>query len=257
MFLLQKFISNIFISPGIFIIILLMIFMMSFRKKSMGKANFLLLITIIGIYLLSIEPVKDMIVQPLEKNYLPITRVQLDKVDCYVVLGGGMYDNSPKSLSPVTGSPSKSALFRVIEGVRLYKESPKKIIITGGIVYGGEKSEGSVYKGLMVDLGVLGSDIIIEGKSRTTEENAEFTKKIMIEKEYKKAALITSATHMKRSKYIFEKYGADVIPAPTGYLSRYKNSYRMDSYFPNADNFVDIRSAVWEYIGLIFYKIKS
>lgn len=257
MFLLQKFISNILISPGVFIIILIMIFMMGFRKKSRVKAKLLLLMTIIGLYLLSIEPIKDMIVQPLEKKYLPITKTQLDKVDCYVILGGGMYDNSPKSLSLITGSPSKAALFRIIEGVRLYKVSPKKIIITGGIVYNGKKSEGSVYKELMVDLGVPHSDIIIEGKSRTTEENAILTKEVMIKNGYKKAALITSATHMKRSKYIFEKYGSDVIPAPTGYISRYKDSYGMESYFPNADNFVDIRSVIWEYIGLIFYKIKS
>lgn len=171
--------------------------------------------------------------------------------------GGGISDNAPKSLTSLTGSPGKAALFRVIEGVRLYKESSKKIIITGGIVYNGEKSEGSVYKALMVDLGVPSSDIIIEGRSRTTEENAELTKGIMNKNGYKKAALITSATHMKRSKYTFEKHGIEVIPTPTGYLSRYKESYGVDSYFPNASNFADIRSAVWEYIGLIFYKIKS
>lgn len=88
MFLLQKFISNILISPGIFIIILIIVFIMSFRKKSAMKAKILLMMTIIAIYLLSIEPVKDLIVEPLEKNYLPITKSQLEEVDCYVVLGG-------------------------------------------------------------------------------------------------------------------------------------------------------------------------
>ena len=229
---------------------------MGLRKKSVVKSKLLLLVITIGVYLFSIETVKDMIVQPLEKNYLSITKAQLDEGDCYVVLGGGIYDNAPKSFSTTTGNPSKSALFRIVEGVRLYKKFPKKIIVTGGIVYDGEKSEGSIYKELMVDLGVLERDIIIEGKSRTTEENAKFTKDIMREKEYKKAILITSAIHMKRSKYIFEKYGLDVIPAPTGYVSKYKEDYGMESYFPDANNFVDIRSAVWEYIGIIFYKIK-
>ena len=74
-----------------------MIFIMSFRKKSTGKV--LLLATITAIYLLSIEPIKDLIVQPLEKTYFPITKTQLDGIDCYVVLGGGIYDNSPKNLS--------------------------------------------------------------------------------------------------------------------------------------------------------------
>ncbi len=257
MFLLQKFVSNMLISPGIFIIILIIVFKRSFSKKSRGNGKVLLAATIVVIYLLSIEPVKDKLVQPLEMRYLPITRAQLEELDCYVILGGGIYDNAPKSLSFATGSPSKAALSRVIEGVRLYKRYPKKIIITGGIVYNGKKSEGSVYKELMVDLGVPGSDIIIEGRSKTTEENAKFTKGVMGKNGYKKAALITSATHMKRSKYIFEKYGVEVVPAPTGYISGYKDSYGMDSYFPDANNFVDIRSAVWEYIGLIFYKIKN
>ena len=257
MFLLQKFVSNMLISPGIFIIILIIVFKRNFSKKSRGNGKVLLAATIVVIYLLSIEPVKDKLVQPLETRYLPITRAQLEEVDCYVILGGGIYGNTPKSLSYKTGSPSKAALSRVIEGVRLYKESPKKIIITGGIVYNGKKSEGSVYKELMVDLGVPGRDIIIEGRSRTTEENAGLTKGIMDKNGYKKAALITSATHMRRSKYVFDKYGVEVVPAPTGYIYSYKDSYGIDSYFPDANNFVDIRSAVWEYIGLIFYKIKS
>lgn len=256
MFLLQKFISNILISPGIFIILLIIIFIMSLSKKSLKKMKLLLMMLVIGVYLLSIEPIKDLVVQPLEKSYHPITKSQLNKVDCYVILGGGIFDNVPKSLVYTTGSPSKSALFRVIEGVRLYKELPKKIIITGGIVYSGQKSEGSIYKGLMVDLGVPENDIIIEGKSRTTEENAKLTKGIMDKNKYKKVALITSATHMKRSVYIFEKYGVDVIPSPTGYVSRYKKNYGVESYFPNSNNYVDIRSAIWEYIGLIFYKVK-
>ncbi|MCK5780902.1 MAG: YdcF family protein [Psychrilyobacter sp.] len=255
MFIIQKIISNIFISPGIFIIALLLILIFSLRKKR-TLSRLLLIKIIILTYLLSIEPVKDMIIQPLEKKYNPITNEQLKTGDSYIVLGGGIYDNAPTSLGENTGIPSKSAMYKIVETVKLYKIYPMKIIISGGIVYSGEKSEGSVYKNLMISLGVPKNDIIVEGKSKTTAENARFTKEIMKDLKLKKAILVTSATHMNRSVYIFEKYGVEVIPNPTGYQSRYKESYGIESYLPNSYNFVAIRSAIWEYIGIIFYKFK-
>ena len=192
----------------------------------------------------------------MEKTFTPVTKEQLSEVDNYIVLGGGIYDEAPNSLGGKTGRPTAEALTRIVEAVKLYKVSPKKIIISGGIVFSGDKSEGSVYKQFMIDLGVPKEDIIVEGKSKTTRENAEFTNKIMKKLGYKNAILITSATHMKRAVYIFEKVGVEVVPNPAGYISRYKKDYGIESYFPNFSNFMGIRAAVWEYIGLIFYHIK-
>jgi len=256
MFIIQKILSNILISPGIFIIALLLILLLSMVSRYQKYGRILLIKIIILAYLLSIEPVKDLIVQPLEKSFSPISKERIEDGDCYIVLGGGIYDNAPTSLGENTGIPTPGALTRIVEGVKLYKVNPKKIIISGGIVYSGDKSEGSIYKKIMIDLGVPSEDIIVEGRSKTTEENAKYTKEIMIKRKYKKAVLVTSATHMKRSVYIFEKKGVEVIPAPTGYISRYKENYGIDSYFPNSVNFVGVTAAIWEYIGLIFYKFK-
>jgi uncharacterized SAM-binding protein YcdF (DUF218 family) len=256
-FIIQKIISNILISPGIFIIaLLLVLFLLSIKKyHKLGKS--LLIIAIIFTYLFSIEPVKDLFVQPLEKKYTPVNITQLKNADVYIVLGGGIYDNAPTSLGEDTGIPTTHALTRIVEGVKLYRANPKKIIISGGIVYSGNKSEGSVYKKIMIDLGVPSSDIIVEGKSKTTEENAKFTKDIMDKLEYKRAILITSATHMNRAVYIFEKNNVEVTPNPTDYVSRYKKNYGIESYFPNSANFISIRAVIWEYIGITFYKIKN
>ena len=255
MFIIQKIISNILISPGILIIILLLILFLSLKKKFYNYSRILLGVTIVFVYLFSIEPTKDFFVQPLEKSFSPIARDQLNDADNYIVLGGGIYDEAPNSLGERTGNPTPHALTRIVEAVKLYKVSPKKIIISGGIVFEGNKSEGSVYKQFMMDLGVPEEDIIVEGKSKTTRENAEFTNEIMKKLGYKKAILITSATHMKRSVYIFEKVGVEVIPNPTGYISGYKK-YGIDSYLPNFANSMGITAAIWEYIGLLFYRLK-
>lgn len=257
MFIIQKIISTIIISPGIFIIALLLVLFFSFKEKYHKTGRVLLTGIIVLIYLCSIEPTKDLFVQPLEKCCKPINTARLTNADAYIILSGGIYDNAPASLGKPSGTPTPYALYRVIEGIKLYKEQPEKIIITGGIVFDGDKSEGCVYKQMMVESGVPSEDIIVEERSRTTEENAKFTKEIMDQSGYNNPILITSAIHMKRSVYIFEKNGIEVTPDPTGYISRYKKNYGIDSYLPASSNFLAIQSAIWEYTGLIFYKIKD
>ena len=53
----------------------------------------------------------------------------------------------------------------------------------------------------------------IENKARNTEENASFTKNILVKDNIQKIILVTNQWHMKRAKYLFEKQGFDVLPA--------------------------------------------
>ncbi len=256
MLLLQKIISNLFLSPMLLIInlgiIAFLLYKTSIRRILISKFLFILMGML---YIVSIEPIKDLIVRPLEKIYEPVKLEELKKGDIYVVLGSGIFDNAPLSLNE-SGIPTETALSRIVEVVRLYKKLPKKIIVSGGIVFDGNKSEAEVYKKFMLDLGVLEDDIIIESRSHTTGENAKFTSKIMNEYDYKKAILITSATHMNRSKKSFEKNGIKVIPAPCNYLVKYKK-YRFRAFMPQLKNIEYINRALWEYIGFVYYALRG
>jgi len=53
----------------------------------------------------------------------------------------------------------------------------------------------------------------IENKARNTEENASFTKNILVKDHIQKIILVTNQWHMKRAKCLFEKQGFDVLPA--------------------------------------------
>ncbi len=256
MLLLQKIISNLFLSPMFLIIILgiiaFLLYKTNIRRTIISK---LLLILICALYILSIEPTKDLIVSPLEKLYEPIGQEGLEEGDIYVILGSGIFDNAPLSLNE-SGIPTETALARIIEGVRLYKKSPKKIVVSGGIVFDGKKSEAEVYKKIMLDLGVLEDDIIIESKSHTTGENAKYTSEIMKNYDYEKVILITSATHMNRSKKSFERNGVEVIPAPCNYLVKYKR-YGFRAFMPQIKNIEYINRALWEYVGFIYYTLRG
>lgn len=254
MLIIQKIISNFFLSPMLLIAVLL--FLVFFIKKFTYRfIRIILILCVIITYLLSIEPVKDIFVQGLEKKNSPITYIDVQKGDFYVLLGGGIYDKAPVSLGG-TGSPSEVSMGRMVELVRLYRVAPKKVVVSGGIVVSGEISEAEVYKNYLVDLGVKKEDIITETKSKTTAENAQFTAEIAKKLNYKKAIVVTSATHMNRAKKSFEKLGFEVIPAPGAYISGYK-SYDIMSFMPRTSNIEMIFRSLWEYIGVIYYKLKG
>lgn len=254
MLIIQKLISNLFLSP-MFLIIVLIFLAMFIRKLTYRFTRAVLIIIIVTIYLLSIEPVKDIFVQGLEKKFSPVSQADLKKGDFYVLLGGGIYDNAPVSLG-TNGSPSEISIGRLVELVRLYRVEPKKIIVSGGIVFSGKISEAEVYKKYLIDLGVNNNDIITETESKTTAENAKFTNEIAKKMNFKKVILVTSATHMNRSKKSFEKQGLEVIPAPGAYISDY-TQYNISSFMPNVSNIEIVFRALWEYVGVIYYKLRG
>ncbi len=108
---------------------------------------------------------------------------------------------------------------RVEYGVKLFKEGwarKDRIIMAGGpLVW--KYSWASLMKEHSEHLGISGDVIILEDKSRSTEEDAKFTKEILIKNGYKSIILVTSPYHSKRSLKIFQKVMGNevkIISAP-------------------------------------------
>jgi len=257
-FIIYKTILNFILPPGFFVIYLVLTLILYLKFKNRKLIKWLIIINIISLYLFSIEPVKDIFVRPLENNYRPITIDEFKKVDSIIMLGGGINSTAPLSLSVKKGIPSNTALARLTEVVRLYNKSDKEkmlIFLTGGIVYGDDISEAEVYKNYMIDLGVAEKSIIIENTSKTTYENLLNIKKKLDEYKRKKTVLVTSATHLTRGMNTSKKVGIDVIGNPADF--QYNGKYDVSSFFPSAYNIVQIKKALWEYIGIVFYSLKK
>ena len=122
--------------------------------------------------------------------------------DAIIVLGGGI--NPDSSLPPLPK-------LRVEKGVKLYKKGiARYMIVTGklgySVKYTPRKTEARVMKDYAVSLGIPKNKIFTENKSRSTIENARFTKEKLLEpKRFKDLVIVTSEFHIKRSKYIFNK----------------------------------------------------
>jgi len=247
LFFLKKLLTFCIIPPGI--IIILLIVSAFFIKKRWKTLNIILALVL---YSISIEPVKDMFITPLEDAYRVPPMESLKKYDAYIVLGGGINENAPDLNGE--GQLSSESLPRVVDAYRLYKIEKKPIILSGGRVYG-KKSEAQIAKKFLISLGVNERDIIIEENSRDTYENALLVKEILKNKGLNKIILITSAFHMKRSVQLFKKHFSHILPYPTGYRTS-RSDYNVLSYMPNGENIAFVAYSIKEYMGIMYYKLK-
>lgn len=87
----------------------------------------------------------------------------------------------------------------------------------------------------------------IEGRSRDTYENAQFSARILLPAGIKRIVLVTSSAHEWRAAHEFMAAGFDVVPAPAGVLdSRETGVFRL---MPSPAALVRSHAAVYELIG--------
>ena len=192
---------------------------------------------------------------PLEEDYPVQLAENMPEADAIVLLGGGVWGTTNYPYAML-----KDGADRAWHAARLWKAGKAPIIIPSNI--GAELGDVK----LLVDLGVPREAVILENKAVNTEENAKFVREILnrvghverVNGWKPKVLLVTSACHMKRSLYMFEKYAPEIecIPAATDYQALpWKDlPFRFRSLLPSIDAFARNNSFIHEYIGYYGYK---
>jgi len=148
---------------------------------------------------------------------------------------------------------------RVTHAIQLYKAGKiQKIIITGGTGSFSQSqiSEAPQLREVFLMCNVPEKDIVIEGKSRNTRENALAVAEILKGQfQGYDHLLITSAFHMRRSVACFENVGVTV----TGFSTDFKTGDyppKLTSYFiPQAGAIFKWHLLVRELLGMAAYKM--
>ena len=109
----------------------------------------------------------------------------LKKVDAIVVVSGGDTDS------------------RISEGVKLYEQGWAPALIFSGAAAEGDVSNALAMKRIAISKGVPAANILIEEDSKTTEENAKFTAKMLKTGNFKSIILVTSPYHQRRAYNLF------------------------------------------------------
>jgi uncharacterized SAM-binding protein YcdF (DUF218 family) len=94
----------------------------------------------------------------------------------------------------------------------------------------------------------------IENRSTTTEENAEFSAKLLKQERVTHIYLVTHFWHMPRAQAVFEKNGFKVTAAPIGFYQR--NKFHPLDFYPSSAGIERTRFIWAQSLGLIWYRIK-
>ena len=114
------------------------------------------------------------------------------------------------------------------------------------------KPEGLILKDKAISLGVPQSKILVtENVKNTYEESIAATKLIP---NNSSVILVTSAFHMYRSKYLFEKQGFDIIPYPVDFKTSNTKTSIMN-LLPSLSSLNKVSLFIRENIGRIYYKL--
>jgi len=220
----------------------------------------LALIGAVGLYLLSIQPVLQLLAGGLENKYPVAQEAQIKKTNTIIVLSAGSVEGVPVSFSPLPAAPGPSAIVRLCEGVRLYRrikveERGCTIILTGGRFYGKQYAASVVSRAWLISMGIPASDMRLETSSLTTFEEARFVLPTVRSVAAEAVFLVTAAAHMPRAVAAFNKFGMAVIPAPCDFSDSGKLG--LFSFLPEAATLRENRALIWEFLGAVFYKIKK
>lgn len=253
MLYLQKFIAAWLLPPGCIIAVLALLCCYCFVKRSKLLSYVLTAVTL-ALYLLATLPVAGLLLQGLERQYVPPVSVHsTGKVDAIVVLGGGAVSNVPD----VSGREALSAISmnRLITGLRLQKRLDVPIIISGGQVFADSGTEAAIAEKVLLELGVPAEQIFTDPEARNTTENAANVAALCRKQNWHNIVLVTSAFHMPRSMLNFADRGLEVVPFPCDYQLSGQMQLSIFSFVPQGFALELSAIALKEYLGILALKI--
>ena len=229
MFYLKKLITHVVLPPGVFILIFVISGIYLIRRRQ--RIGYFLIFSGICFYVLSIGPTKNVLVSYLEGD-LPLSRNV--RGDVIIILGGG----------------GEIGYFdRLISGYNLYKQLKVPLLLTG------RDNESDRAKTILMQMGLPEEDIIQELDSKDTYENSLYAKQIIEEKGFKSPILISSAYHLRRAIFLFERQGIRVVPVLCDLKTKQEKEYNMLSFLPKSNELDDSTKALKEYMGFIAAKM--
>jgi uncharacterized SAM-binding protein YcdF (DUF218 family) len=225
--------------------------LMGTRFASLGRK-----LTVASVVLLAIcgfSPLGKLLLYPLESRFAPWDAAR-GAPDGIIILGGSI----DPDLSLAHGAAIvRSAADRIIAAAALAHRYPNaRVIFSGGNpnLISNDAKEADFVGAIFESLGISKARLMMERRSRNTQENAEFSKALASPKDGERWLLVTSAFHMPRSIGVFRKAGFNVEPYPVDW--RVGDGTDLLTFSTVAlDGLGRTDIAVREWLGLVAYRV--
>jgi len=109
---------------------------------------------------------------------------------------------------------------------------------------------------LLQQPGISESDLIVEGRSGTTYENAVETRRLLDERGIHKVVLVTDAPHLGRAVACFRKQGMDVVPCGCRYRTG-RMEWSVGMFVPDLGSSGGCQEALHEWLGTAWYRLRG
>lgn len=244
-FLLKKFVAAVLLPPGLFLLCIALGLLLMRRRPQLGRA--LAWSGVLLLWLMSTPAFVRLIAAPLEA--VPVLQARdLVRAEAIVILGAGAHRRMPEYGD--SAGPNRLALERLRYGARLARASGLPVLVSG-------EAE-PMAQSLREDFGI--APRWLEGDSLDTQDNAARTLAILRQEGIKRIVLVTHALHMRRSLAEFALGDIEVIPAPTGFVTRqerHEPEPAFVDYLPGATAAFNGRYAAHEWIGLLAMRLRQ
>lgn len=230
------------------ILLFFLAFLLVFKWPKIGIGLFVL--AILMILSLSVPGIAIHWINYLER--FPRLKEPFPKAGAIIVLGSGRYPYAPEY---GVDEPSEFALVRLKYALFLAEKTQLPILTSGGKLGFATKSEAELSREILAQQGY--KKVWIEPYSDSTWSNAQYSAKILKEKNIDTAFLVTHAWHMPRALYAFSHTPLTIIPAPTRFATEISDYQGIQRWLPSMKTYAYSRILLHELAGLWYYKMTS
>jgi uncharacterized SAM-binding protein YcdF (DUF218 family) len=250
-FLAKKFISC-FLYPLGFSILVCFLGALIWRRRPAGRLGpFLMVFGMLWLLVTSFPITGYLLVHPLEAeagDYADPKDLAQRGVRHIVVLA-----NATVTADSTPADRWDQGLFRLMEGVRLWKGMPNAVLVLSGGSYPGRQSSAEAMAVLPEQMGVPRKALVLETRAWDTMDEARLFAVIVGNKPF---ALVTSAAHMSRSLDLFKSLGVSPIPCPCDFRTRLSPAwYRW--FMPTVEGLENSHVALHEYVGRLWLRARK
>jgi uncharacterized SAM-binding protein YcdF (DUF218 family) len=226
----------------------IVVFLISRRRRGMVLIG----LAALGFVLLAVVPIGPAMLLELEERF-PRPAALPEHVDGILVLGGAV---DPALSLSYGETVFNSSVTRVLGGITLARRYPdaKLALISGeGAFFPVGFSEARATLSFVLEQGIAQARVVLEERSRSTHENALYTKEMIRPRPGENWVLVTSAYHMPRAVACFEAVGWPVIPYPVDFKVDPNTGLRPN--FSLLDGLGASTLAGKEWAGLVGYRL--
>lgn len=196
----------------ILVLLGLLVALTRWRRLGLGMA----MLGVAGLLVGGLSPIANAVMLPLEQRF-PAFGDDDGPVHGIVVLGGAVEADETARRGQMVANDAGERVMNALTLARRYPEARLVISGGGGTVFGEGIAEAPHIAAYFRDAGLDPERMVIEDRSRTTDENAIFSRDLVQPKSGERWLLVTSAWHMPRAVGVFRKNGFEVTAYPVDF----------------------------------------